>query len=194
MKTVYIMTVAAALACGCGPKAKPAQTPIPASVSSAPAPSNAAPVVTTLQPGRTTLPITGAFGWTLGNKIPVRLQHRRPDVTPGTFFADAANTNTPPFVNIGVDGLNDGTIYQIHAEVAGMQGDVVKAALEAKYGPETIGKDGEGLFELWTNGDAEIRFRSGFELEYRSISLARKSFLEYKADLHQSGAALAPKL
>jgi hypothetical protein len=191
MKTIFVCVIAVALASGCGPKKKPIQQAEPAAPTmpeSALTP-DAAPSPAALQPGQTTVPITGAFGWRLGEKIP------HPRHGPSfTLYSDNANTNTPPFVRIEVTGLMDGTIWKISGDIDDpLQEDAVKAALESKYGACAADHDGFGSFWLWKNGDGEIRLRTG-RLEYSDRALAKKSQDEYETSLHQSGAALAPKL
>jgi hypothetical protein len=181
MKPIYALIFAVATVCGCGPKQNPG-TAI-ASTAAVP-PAIRASSAAIVPDGRTSISITGAFGWTLGQKIenPGRFDA-------GTFYNDDGNTNTPGFDHVEVKGLVDGTVYEIDAGIDPLQSDVVKAALESKYGPGGF----EPGAETWIKGSRKLKF-GGTWIAYIDAELQRESFRENDDFAHRAGTNLAQKL
>ncbi len=154
------------------------------------------------------MPITGAFGWTLGAKAPSGILN---DVGMSPYIPV---TNAPPFKDVQLIGLKDGTIYQITTWVNLTGFADVESALNEKYGPPAdLHKQSEfkawgvaalddykGRVLMWTNAGCtiELMLDGGGDglssLTYYSKLLDEKSFDEASEENARRAKNLAPKL
>ncbi len=178
MKTLLTLITAAVLCvCGCSKPAAPVAVTAPASTEARPAPAK----------------ITGAFGFTLGQKLD--------DSVPATVDEDGCGiglvldtTNFPPFDMIIVGALVDRTVYDICAMSHGQdwQGEknAIISALEAKYGSAHAGLPDISPEPSW--GDDQRRICLGpHMLMYSDAAL---SHLHANAVKARKAAALTPSL
>jgi len=159
-RTILILALAAVL--GCGPHQKPSK---PESPPNEP--------VETQNPANAE-PITGAFGWVLGQKLPEGLE-----VKPGNYYTEDDLTKALPFMGIIVDVLDDRTIFRITASADERDYFAAEEALEAKYGPGSLKKDNlEGVFgKCWSNNARQITLqggRYGTRVKYLDLELQKK--------------------
>jgi hypothetical protein len=84
--------------------------------------------------------ITGAFGWKLGQVVPLNLRAPLDNgFDSGSYFTKS--TNFPPFASIGLALLNDGKIFSITAskgDATDDEKDLVVEALASKYGSTNL--------------------------------------------------------
>jgi hypothetical protein len=199
------------LVTGCGAKSSPAKIREPESIAGGHVPSQtdvSAPSAATSEPGLTTVRITGAFGWTLGDKKPLNM----PDDSNG--MSDVPVTNAPPFKEVRLNGLKDGTIYEIVTWVDLNHFADVEGALNDKYGPPadlrtpaefrawgvSVLDDYKGRVLIWTNTGCTVTVivdangNDESTLTYCNKFLADKWFEEAGADNQRRAKSLSPKL
>ncbi|MGP8201073.1 MAG: hypothetical protein ACLQU4_16400 [Limisphaerales bacterium] len=118
-------------------------------------------------------PISGAFGYTLGGKLPEGLS-----IAPAqTFTSDT--TNYMPFDNITVCCLNDRRVCTITGTAEDDNHAVVAQDLEKKYGQGNPIKDYDGKISAikWNDGNREIELswleKLSTWLSYRDIALQK---------------------
>jgi hypothetical protein len=196
---------------GCGAKSSPAKTQNTESKAAEPATNQAAaPEAEKPKPGQTTVPITGAFGWTLGAKKPLSI----PD-NPIGMSDNVPVTNVPPFKEVKLFWLKDGTIYEIITWVDLYHFADVERALNDKYGPPAdlrtpaefkawgvpfLDDLAKGRVLLWTNAgctvELEVQGGGGDEssLSYCNKALNDKWFQEAADENARRAKNLAPKL
>jgi hypothetical protein len=191
---------------GCGAKPSPPKISKTDLNEAAPATGQAdvsAPAIATTKPGQTTVPITGAFGWTLGAKKPVSM----PDNSVG-MSDNIPVTNAPPFKEVQLSWLKDGTIYQIITWVDLNHLATVERALNDKYGPpgeralnsEEIEAKYISRVSIWTNAGCTIELSVGggggdeSSLSYCDKALENKRFDEAMDENERRAKNLAPKL
>ena len=171
MKIAPFCILAAVLICGCKPKLKPA---LP-------------------QPARTTVPITNAFGWTLGETLP-------PEFTLVQGLTIVAwNTSTPKYEHCVIACLKDRTIYSITGVMDSIQGAFTMKMLESKYGPggQPYDPDPYSEFsETWTNGDFLLQinqYKNTVSVTYENTALHHKHWNEIRDEEHRAGSNLVPR-
>ncbi len=123
-------------------------------------------------------------------------------------------TNVPPFKELTLWWLKDGTIYQIITWVAFNQFTDAERALNDKYGPPadlrtssefkawgvSVADDYKGRVLLWTNADCTVELQVGggggdeSSLTYCNKSLQQKWFEEAADENARRAKNLAPKL
>lgn len=154
-------------------------------------------------PGQTTVPITGAFGWVLGRKIPPERVNEFRIVLDYQYgvLLDNDNVSTPPFKGVTVVGLKDGTIFEISADAASDEKQKVEAALEDKYGPGVLNRWYTGFVVSWTNADCVILEETWtnvdnyhISLRYRNETLYHQWIAARDASDKRAAGSLAPKL
>jgi len=82
---IAIVLLPVILMTGCGRKSSPATVHDTESTAAEPLAGQSgvsAPAPAKMKPGQTTVPITGALGWTLGGKRPVGMPESSPDTAP----------------------------------------------------------------------------------------------------------------
>jgi len=136
--------------------------------------------------------ITGAFGYTLGEKLPARCV-----MDEGGFYTDDENKTNRPFVLIEVMCLSDRTIYEITG--AGPDSnEVVPNALRLKYGPGYATSDARGDTYRWTNGNCRLEERSLNNgqaiVTYENHTLVLKRGEEISNARDQAASNMAPRL
>jgi predicted RNA-binding Zn-ribbon protein involved in translation (DUF1610 family) len=148
-------------------------------------------------PRQTSVPITGAFGFTLGQKLPEEYQIK--EAYGNTAFVDI--TNTPPFTSVQLACLSDRTIYTIIGHGC-LNGTEVVQALELKYGHDSFDYTTNSEHHSWTNGDCRLdatqndygKIGKLVEVRYTSRTLQQRSFDEDNKASHDVATNLAPKL
>jgi hypothetical protein len=202
------------LMASCGRKSSPAKLHNTESKATEPLVGQSdvsAPAPAKMNSGQTTVPITGALGWTLGAKKPISMSDNSigmSDYIPVT--------NTPPFTQVQLSWLKDGTIYEIITWVNLNRFADVERALNDKYGPPadlrtqsefkawavsvSALEDYNGRVLIWTNAGCTVELilngGGGDEssLTYCNKALEQKWF-DAAADENQRRArSLAPKL
>lgn len=142
---------------------------------------------------KTDIPITGAFGFTLGEKLPSELE-----LNDGYCFINNY-TDAPPFSTIQLACLPDRTIYTIIGHAYSNSSEVV-AALKSKYGPGEFYHTTNINAYNWTNGDGRLnadkfgKYMDCIHVTYSSQSLQKRSFDELEKTSHATVTNLAPKL
>ncbi|HZM02907.1 MAG TPA: hypothetical protein VFC44_07770 [Candidatus Saccharimonadales bacterium] len=103
--------------------------------------------------------ITGAFGWTLGDKLPAsdEMQETSDPLSSEPYnFSDIGNTNTPPFEYVSLSCVQDRTIYQIQASADIKYKDGILAALKSKYGEPAFHRVMDYDNYDWTSGGRSL--------------------------------------
>jgi hypothetical protein len=145
-----------------------------------------------IPPEKTTVAITGAFGWTLGEQLPPQFE-----MSDYQTFFDFTNKNLEPFFSVEVNCLKDRTIYEI--ELSGHRAKLsgVQDALESKYGRGGLGYTTNGQYEAWTNGDCELKFvesQSFIKVNYQNKVLSQKRADEFIDRIRNTNTNLLHKL
>lgn len=144
----------------------------------------------THHPAQAKIPITGAFGFTLGEKLPEEYELKN-----GYSYVDL--TNAPPFASVQVACLSDRTIYTIIGHGYSNLTEVVQA-LELKYGPGSFDYDKNHEYHRWTNSNCSLEAdefqQNSIEVKYINNALQDKSFDEDHKASHDVATNLAPKL
>jgi hypothetical protein len=141
----------------------------------------------------TTVPIEGAFGWKLGDKL--SLQGLEP-LTPGTWSTDKGRA---PLLTQMVSCLDDGTIYSIEGQGGGASEAVVQA-LDLKYGTGAMTKcDMDGAEYEWQNGARTIQAvvihkNDVFSVTYTDTKIQEQWFDKQRAAQTAIATNLATKL
>ena len=121
-------------------------------------------------PAQTSVPITGAFGWVLGEKVPAQF-----DLFEGYGWADDNNHTNQPFSNIQGSCCYDRTVYEINGTAGRSQAEVIMAALETKYGRGGFGyTTNYDQFEKWCHGDCQLEvhtFKEIVTVTYKNMAL-----------------------
>jgi hypothetical protein len=141
---------------------------------------------------QTTVPITGAFGWTLGQKVPPEFE-----LFQGWGWSDDNNHSNEPFSNIQGSCLLDRTVYEIIGIADRSQASVIMGALETKYGPGGFGYTTNGEFETWVNGDCQVRterFNNIVTVTYKNMALEAKHSDEMSDRRNAASAKLSGHL
>jgi DNA-directed RNA polymerase subunit RPC12/RpoP len=147
----------------------------------------------TQHPAQAKIPITGAFNFTLGEKLPEGL-----DLKDGYCFV-MDYTNTPPFDRVQLGCLLDRTIYTITGYGWSNTEEVVKA-LQFKYGEGSFYHDATSERYAWVNGQCRLtaeKFGEGLKdirVTYENKTLMGRSFDESEKASHAVATNLAPKL
>jgi hypothetical protein len=102
----------------------------------------------------TSVPITGAFGWTLGDKLPSQFSLEQ------EHYHEDSDPRTAPFASVDVACLQDRTVYSVAGTTDSSHRWEVKASLEDKYGFGGYSYDNNGETYLWQNGDCQIMFQT----------------------------------
>jgi hypothetical protein len=111
-------------------------------------------------------PITGAFGWTLGQKMPESIQLNFMEGTDLAVYSYKTSTN-PPFETIVVGSIKDRTIYMIAGcttNTGSLQYDVLVDALNLKYGVAEDTRPNDVPTRTW------LRPAAGHEVQIRNNS------------------------
>lgn len=143
-------------------------------------------------PRKATAPITGAFGFTLGEKLPMEYEIKK-----GYGWVDY--TAAPPITTVQLGCLSDRTIYTIVGYGTSNSEQVVKA-LEMKYGDGGLEFTKLGERHFWTNADNRLEAeRYGDDREYIRVSytsgtVEQRLFDEEEKAKTDAATNLAPKL
>jgi hypothetical protein len=144
-------------------------------------------------PRKANVPITGAFGFALGETLPAEYVLK-------DGFAYVENyTDAPPFNSVQLACLPDRTIYTI-VGYGYSNSDQVVQALELKYGPGSLAFTKNGETHVWTNGDGKLAVdvfgdsEKAVHVTYTSVTLQQRSFDEDEKAVHDGAKALTPKL
>jgi len=128
-------------------------------------------------------PIIGAFGWRLGDKAPNTLNFRR--TSDGPLLASLNTSQYPPFKEIVISTLDDGTIYQIIATTYGdemiMNYLEIEKTLTLRYGNPRFPGEGCQEFGSGTNRIQLTRTDYSATVYYVSEPLATIAQAEQKA-------------
>jgi len=151
--------------------------------SKPPPPDVPAPQTNAVAPKSNFQPITGAFGWTLGDKAPTTLGLKR--TSDGALMASQRTSEYPPFKDIVLCALDDGTIYQIFATTSGdgMITDYleIEKTLKLRYGNPQFPSGGGEQFGSGTNRIQLTRTDYSATVYYVSEPLATIAQAEQKA-------------
>ena len=132
------------------------------------------------------IPIEGAFGWKLGDQLPVNKDEmtNKLGITYIPFLRDEQVFPMPQ-----ICALPDRRIYAIDMNAEASKESIVQAALEAKYGPGQRNWDSKsGTTIVWTNGTREINFHAttyGIFLRYSDRDLEALSW-QHEEQMNQN--------
>jgi hypothetical protein len=143
------------------------------------------------EPAKTAVPITGAFGWWLGDKLPVEYKFMEGS---RVFYDNSGNSHG--FVNVEVDCLKDRTIYRIQASSTASSDSAILEALNSKYGPGAFSYDDKGHTYVWQNGQCRLTESDRFLINviYENMMLSDRHGDEIEADIKSSATNLTPQL
>ena len=97
-------------------------------------------------------PITGSFGWNLGDKLPDK--YLLP--ADGIFCPKQPAETTAPYVGVGVYCLKDRTVYQIEAFALVGIADEILQGFKDQYGPPAVVNSALGADYWWSYGDCRL--------------------------------------
>jgi hypothetical protein len=145
------------------------------------------------KPRKTEVPITGAFGFTLGEKLPQQF-----NLEDGYCFVNDYS-DAPPFTTIQLCCLADRTIYEIIGHGYSNSFEVLDA-LKLKYGQGSWDYSTNFANSGWFNADCILnalltgKNHENIEVDYLSFTLRQRKFDESDKASHAAVTNLAPKL